>query len=78
MESLRFTTAWCQHWTHVPSNLCSRACQLRLDRSVWHSQDSGCLRRDTENSRSKSILPSRLQTENMEHNPSSSKEETCR
>lgn len=44
MQPLRSTTTGCKHWPHVPRKLCSRACQLRLDRSAWHSQDSGCLK----------------------------------
>ena len=38
-----FARASRKHWPHVPRNCCSRASQLRLDRSVWHSQDSGRL-----------------------------------
>jgi hypothetical protein len=41
---LRSTTTWCKHWPQVPRELCSRTCQLRLDSSVWHSHDSGCLK----------------------------------
>jgi len=43
VKPLRCTRPSCTHWPHVPRNFRSRTCQLRLDRSVWQSQDSGCL-----------------------------------
>jgi hypothetical protein len=44
VEPLRSTTTGCKHSPHVPRNCCSRACQPRLDRSVWNSEESGCLK----------------------------------
>jgi hypothetical protein len=35
---------WFERSLHVPRKLPSRACQLSFDRSVWQSQDSGCLK----------------------------------
>jgi hypothetical protein len=44
VQPLRPKTTGYKHWPHVPRNLCSRAYQLRFDRPVWHTQDSGCLK----------------------------------
>ena len=44
VQPLRSTTSGCKHWPYVARKPCSRACQLRLDRSAWQSQDSGCLK----------------------------------
>jgi hypothetical protein len=44
VQPVRCTRAWCKHWPNVSRNSCSRTCQLRLDRSVWQSQNSGCLK----------------------------------
>jgi hypothetical protein len=44
LPPLKSTTTWFKHWPYVPPNFCSRACQLRFDSSVRHSQDSGCLK----------------------------------
>src|SRR5580692_2069606 len=38
------TRSWCKRWSHVPRNLCPSARQLRLDCSLWQSQNSGRLK----------------------------------